>query len=241
MLDSFDPQFDSAHRRHPDPLPASGREEGISGKIVRPLAIALSLSIAISIAALLIVGQTIGLFFAGIVIATTLLPPLSLSSPRFADRLLMAAAVIDGVAVVWLVPVVLSGSSITTVQWLMCYLLLISWGIMLFGAAQLLSKLSNDPIPAAAVVVALAMAWLTCPIWLPAGAEKIVTFHPLFALNGVLKHLGMWTERPIAYRYLFALGQDVSYELPRSIWPCAGAHLLVGLSALGLGRIIGRK
>src|SRR5262249_47041720 len=155
------------------------------------------------------------------------------------DRLLVAAAVIDGVAVIWLAPVVSSGSPITIVQWLMCYALLLTWGIMLFGTTQFLSKLSIDPVPAAAVVVALAIVWLTCPIWLPAGAEKIVTFHPLFAINGVLKHLGMWTERPIAYRYLFALGQDVPYELPRSIWPCAGAHLVVGLSALGLGRVIG--
>ena len=87
--------------------------------------------------------------------------------------------------------------------------------------------------------------WLTCPIWLPAATsariDALLAVHPLFALNGVLKELGFWTHQPLAYRYLFTLGQDVPYSLPRSILPSAVLHLLIWLAALGLSRVVGKR
>jgi len=217
-------------------------------------------------------GPTLGLFFGGMVFACLLMPPLSLIGRALAHRLLIAAAVCDGIALVWIAT--LFNSPVTFVQLLLCYALLIGSCAALVGMTCAISRLASLPhlarrehtpgdprcehrglnevsddstadVVAAAIVVSLGLLWLTCPIWLPASTgtriDGLLAVHPLFAINGVLNDLGLWTQQPLAYRYLFTLGQDVPYTLPRSILPCAGVHLLLGLAALGLAGVRGRR
>lgn len=183
-----------------------------------------------SLGSYLAVGSTLGLFFAGVLFAALLVPPLVLAEERLIDRLLVAAAVNDGIALIWLIPVF--GGAITLFQGLLCYIVLVCWCFALTGLAAGFNRLGSH-IPAAAMTLALALGWLSSPIWLssPAAefvASKIVPIHPLFALNGAAPQLGLWSERPIAYRHLLNLGQDVAYELPRGVLAMAAVHLLAG-------------
>jgi hypothetical protein len=57
----------------------------------------------------------------------------------------------------------------------------------------------------------------------------LIRFHPLFAVNGVLKQLGDWPHWPIAYRDLTTLGQDIPYSLPTSILPACVVHGVAGI------------
>jgi hypothetical protein len=90
---------------------------------------------------------------------------------------------------------------------------------------------------AAAIVIVLALAWLAWPIWLSPALEGrqtlvnwLVPAHPLLAINGQLSQLGIWTERPLMYRWT-VLNQDVSYEMPGNpVW-CIAVHGLIGLMA----------
>lgn len=179
-------------------------------------------------------GATLGLFFGGMAFAALLVPPLCLAEARLADRLLVAGAVNDGIATVWLVAVFFS--PVTFLQWLGCYLLLICWCGALAGLACSLNRLLRSAIPAAAGAMAAAMLWLAAPVWLAhADVQWYLPAHPLLAINGVLKNLGIWSQHPIAYQYLLNLGQDVPYELP-GIWPAAMIHLAIGVAGLVLGR-----
>lgn len=197
-------------------------------------------------------GATLGLFFGGVLFAALLVPPLSLSEQKLRDRLAVAAGLCDGIAVVWLVAVMASGQ-ISLAQWLRCYVVLIAWCAALATVANLVASCGSgsghSTVVAAAITVTLALLWLTEPIWLGAVLShfedqswlaRSAIVHPLFALNGVLKNLGIWTEQPVAYRYLFTLGQDVPYKLPPSIVPAAAVHLLAAAAAL-LGWLWGEK
>jgi hypothetical protein len=209
------------------------------------------------------VGATLGLFFGGIIFAALLVPPLVLAEERLVDRLLIAAAVCDGIAIVWLITI----GTITLKQFLFCYILLAAWCAAMMGTATIISGilcgfhlagreytpgtprcnhrgLNGRAIVAAAIVTVIALMWITSPIWFAShlshsNSDFYISWfappHPLLAINGILANLGIWSERPIAYAYLLNLGQDVPYTLPRSVWPCAGFHLLIGT----LGAIIG--
>src|SRR5262245_562969 len=89
----------------PDP---PGRA-GIGRVTLRVMALAMLASVGMYAAA----GATLGLFFGGILLAALLVPPLGLIRSNTPDRLLVAAGVCDGIAVVWLVT--LFGSSVTLV------------------------------------------------------------------------------------------------------------------------------
>jgi hypothetical protein len=187
-----------------------------------------------------IVGPNVGLFFGGLVFAALLVPPLTLMGDRLAQRLLIAGCVCDGIAIVWLVAWL--GGHVTLIQCLLCYALLIAWCFALGGIVIALHRIGS--ISAAAITTVLALLWLASPIWLwphLAGATQwLVPIHPLFAMNSVLVNLGIWTERPIAYRYLLTLGQDVPYELPRTILPAAMVHLVVGAVGVLAWRLFGK-
>ena len=196
----------------------------------------LILSLAVQGAVYLAVGATLGLFFGGIVFATLLVPTLCLAEDKILDRLIISAAVCAGIAVAWLA----SGST-TLAQFLNCWAILIAWCFALIGASVFVLRIFKNPIVSSAIVVTIAMAWLSWPIWLgPHLPGKSVAFltaaHPLLSINGVLSNLGIWSERPLAYRYLINLGQDVPYNLPRNIFAMVVVHLLIGAVGISLGR-----
>lgn len=222
-------------------------EPGLSNRTVsdllRAAAAPFALALLAGIACYLAGGPTLGLFFGPILFASILAPPLVLAERDLIGRLFVAGAIIDGIAVVWLAAVIFSPT--TLLQWLTCYLVLIAWVAALWGVAAALDRLLRLALAAQAVTVILALAWLTWPVWLSPWligrdgasiAAWLTPAHPLLAINGVLAHLGIWSEQGIAY-HLTNLGQDVPYELPASMLPAVLLHLLVGITMIWLARL----
>ena len=208
-----------------DVNPAPGPKKYLTAGLAGGLALGFGIVLYIA------TGPTLGLFFGGIVVVTLLVPPLVLCERSMLRQGLIASAVNDAVAIVWLVAVLRSQASVW--QWLQCYLVLASYTFALWALARATRALRVPDVPAAALTIVLALAWLTWPIWLsrvltPLIADWLVPAHPLFAVNSVLKHLGNWSEHAIAYRYLMNLGQDVPYQLPAGILASVFAHVIVG-------------
>ena len=187
-------------------------------------------------------GATTGFFFAGVVVATLLTPPLVLAESTRLNRLLCGAAIIDGVALAWLLAV--TDPSITLLDWFRGVLVLTAFTLALCGLTALLRRWWLRGAAAAALVMTIAIAWLSWPVWLSprlAGRERLVglltTPHPLLALDTVFRAAGPpWSERYFMYNLLTVLNQDVAYELPRSVLPAALLHGTIGATALLLGR-----
>ncbi len=198
-------------------------------------------------------GPTAGFFFAGVVVATLLTPPLVLAEDTRLGQLLCAGSIVGGVAVVWLLAP--GEPSITLSHWLRADVVLVGYGFALWGVASLLRRLISmtpgnltfSATIAQAMTMAVALAWLAWPVWLSpwlAGRERLVGLlaapHPLLSLDAVLRASGPpWSERYFMYNFLTVLNQDVAYELPRGVAPAVLLHGVIGAIALLLGR--GRK
>jgi len=175
-------------------------------------------------------GNSLGLFFGGLFIVTFLAPAASL---RSAANYLV---VVSPVALIWLLP--LFQTPDTATQWLQSIIALFTYSLAIAGIALILARLKFPKVFAAAITIAIGLAWLTWPIWLSPilvknGADQtvanLVHIHPPFAINGILTNEPAWTERSIAY-HLTTLNQDIPIRLPESIWSCAAVHGLIGLA-----------
>jgi len=60
------------------------------------------------------------------------------------------------------------------------------------------------------------------------------------AINGLLRHLGLWSEQAGVVYHLTNLNQDIPHRLPDSPWPAIAAHLLLGAMCLLLGQLLAR-
>jgi hypothetical protein len=206
--------------------------------VLPPLLLA-ALVTAISYAA---TGPTTGLFFAGVVFATLIAPPLLAAEESLLAQLLCAAAIVDGIGVVWLVAV--ADPSISFWDWFRSYVVLASYICALWGLTTLLRRLRLRGLAASALVIVLSLSWLSWPIWMSpwiAGREALVGWltpaHPLLALDTVLRALGPpWSERFYMYNHLSVLNQDVVYDLPRGILPAVLLHSGIGAIGVLLGR-----
>jgi hypothetical protein len=168
--------------------------------------------------------------FGGVLIVTIALPPLVLAVKCRPHRLLVATVGVVAVIAVWLF------LPIDWPQWWACAVLLAAYAAALTGMAALLRRVGANAVVSAAVVVVVALAWLSWPVWLSpclAGHETLVDWlvfaHPLLALNGVLIDQGIWTERPLMYGWT-ALNQDVTYSMPSGVWSCVVLHCALGLA-----------
>ena len=185
-------------------------------------------------------GLTLGLFLGPLALSAVAVAPLALAEPSAWRRAFAWAALCDGVSATWLAAA--AWGPVTLRQWLLCTLVLTAFTALVAVMAAALNRLRLHPAPAAAVPTALALAWLTWPIWtapwlLDRGGKQLVQpmvdVHPLFAVNAVLRSpdplldFGVWAQFPLAYN-LTSIGDDIAYRLPRSILPCL---LLHGLSA----------
>jgi hypothetical protein len=197
--------------------------------------IAFLLAFALSSICFATCGASLALFLAGFFILTPLLPPVVLTQQTLKSRLLMAGCVVDGIGVVWLFAI--TSPQISFVQWLLCYLALIAYATLLSGMTLALLKLRLAPLAASATTVVCSLIWLTWPVWISPYlqgtrsnpiVDRIISIHPLFAVNGVLANLGEWSHWPIAYTQLTRLGQDISYTFPATVWPAALVHLIPG-------------
>ena len=65
----------------------------------------------------------------------------------------------------------------------------------------------------------------------PTLVHWLVQLNPPLAMNGILIHLGPWTQMPMAY-HLTDLGQNIAYSLPAYGIACIVAHLLIGYTLL---------
>ena len=182
--------------------------ESLSRSLV-PLALGAAASVACYAAA----GATLNLPLGGVLFAAILAPTLASDQTRL--NLITSVAFTLGVAAAWLA--LPSG-------WLGATLVLLSFTAAAVFATQSLIRLRIHSIAAAAIVVTIALAWLTWPVWASGfiAGKTIgwpVALHPLFAINAACRDLGMWTEQRVAYR-LTNLGQDATYQLPTGALPC---------------------
>lgn len=186
-------------------------------------------------------GATTGTFFAGVVVATLLVPTLAAAEESLTRRLLCAASIVDGIAIVWLLTLI--DPLITLGALLRSYILLAAYALGLTGLGSLLRRLRLSRVFAAALVTTVALAWLAWPVWMSPwipGRQRLVGAlaapHPLIALDAVFRGAGPpWSERYYMYNHLTVLNQDVPYDLPRGILPSVLFHGGLGALALLLG------
>lgn len=196
--------------------------------------IAFALPCGLSAISFLLCGPSLALIFAGFFILTPILPAMLLTQSRRIDQLLIGAISTIGIFVIWMF-------GFTFSQFLQCAIVLITYAILLAGFALVLVRIRFNPLFSNALVTIAALAWLTWPIWLVPNlpdshvnsvANFLIRFHPLFAINGVLKNFGDWSHWPIAYRNLTTLGQNIPYSLPTSIIPTCAVHGTVGIALI---------
>lgn len=198
----------------------------------------LLLSLVGGVACLVALGATTGLFFGAVAVVALATPPLVAAHEDRLRQMVVASSVVDGVSV----PLLLAAADeyVTLLDWVRAYVLLAAVAAAAWGVTALLVRARLAPAPASALAVALALAWLAWPVWLSprlagrdAAVAWLVAAHPLFGLDGALRHLGPpWTERHFMYTALTALNQDVFYSLPRGVGRAALAHAALGLACL---------
>jgi hypothetical protein len=105
------------------------------------------------------------------------------------------------------------------------------------GITLLLVRLRANPSTAAWTVTVLLLAWLSWPVWMSpwisdhqSWLPALTMPHPLLSLDAALMRDGIkqWIEPPgLMYGppALTALGSDVFYAPPPSVWPAVGLHL----------------
>ena len=200
--------------------------------ILQAAALPFALALVIAMLCYSAAGHSLGFYLGPVVGASLVVPPLVAGARGRLGAVIVAGSVIDGIGVVWLVRAL--GADATLSQWLACYVVLAAFACALAGLTWVLRRTIGG-LAASAVTIVLALAWLLWPIWTSPwitadGAAWLSPAHPLLAANHAVLDLGVWTQQSLVYRYT-ALGQDVPYALPESIWPCV---LLQGLIALGL-------
>lgn len=182
-------------------------------------------------------GLTLGFFLGAVFLAALIAPALAAGQERLLDRALAVGGVADAIALATLVA--LFAGRLSFIQWLEAYVLVVACVAALGAATHLLATLRLDRWLAAGVVMFAAMLWLLWPVWLaPVLTERLADWltpcHPLFALNGLLRHLGLWSEQAGVAYHLTNLNQDIPHRLPDSPWPAIAAHLLLAAMALVL-------
>lgn len=128
---------------------------------------------------------------------------------------------------------------------LLLILLLIS-AAFLVSSRRLLMRCGLPEVVARALVVIGGLIYLGWPMYLARAwtngrvsglLDGLTSYHPLLVMNGLYPELGDWTHRPIAYRYLVNLGQDVPFALPASAWPLIWMMMtaVVGMTIIAIG------
>lgn len=186
-------------------------------------------------------GLTLGYFLGAIALIALIAPALVAGQAGLMDRALAAAGVADGVGVALLVAVFTPALGLW--QWVQVYLLAVVWAAMLGALVHLLIHLRVQRWGAAALVLLVGMLWLLWPVWLApvltqAWADRLTPCHPLMAINGLLDHLGLWSEQAGVAYHLTNLNQDIPHRLPESPWPAIAAHAIVASMLVLLSRLL---
>jgi len=191
-------------------------------------------------------GSQLGLYFGGIITATLIAPPLVLAETDWRDRGIALAAIILGIAIVWLVPVL--SRNVTFTAWFSSTLVLASYSLALASLAAVLHRIGVGAAAASAMAIVAGIAWLSWPFWLcpwlTSGnradvVEWLMKPHPLLSINGALRETypACWLrdKHKIAYTLANVLN-DIPYELPRGVLRAVLIHLGIGaiLTSLAL-------
>jgi hypothetical protein len=166
-------------------------------------------------------GNALNLIFGSVLLAVFIVIPPSASAGQMPGALLIGLSAVLGIALGWLAPVF--AGVISARQWYQCGLVMGTLLVPISAVAYLVAILTRSRPAGIAIVTVTTLAWLSFPIWLavPLTGSQLnwsTRLHPLFAINHVLNSLGIWTEQQRAYS-LTTFGQDVQYQMPRSIWP----------------------
>jgi hypothetical protein len=195
------------------------------------------LSLIFSIWFAIVIGRNLGIFFGGLILVSILAPLIVVAEQALSRRVWMVAGIVAAIAIVWLSCV--SNDTITLWEWSGATLVLLVYAFAIAAMATVLMRTHIPP----AVVVVVALAWLSWPIWLaPAlrgrdSSERIagylVSANPTFAIQGALSQSFNvpWAQHRIAYR-LTNIGDDIPYQMPKSILPCAILHGLIAAIAM---------
>jgi hypothetical protein len=194
-----------------------------------------ALAAAATFVCLLAAGATFGLFIGGFFVMAFLAPIL------IARDLSSVGAATAGIGVIWLIGAIRAGDPIG--QWVLLVILLLAVGFLLSAIGRFLVRFGIQQTMAGSIVILIALAWFTWPIWLRPTQGRLldtmVNLHPPLVANGILTHESPWTEKSIAYQ-LTTLDQDVPIRLPTSIGPCAENCVVTGLALWWVSRPRGR-
>jgi hypothetical protein len=176
---------------------------------VRTISAAFVLALIGAIISYLAARATFGLLIGSTAFTCLIAPTLAQRS----SRVWIAFAVTVANLVVWVF-------AIPIVDAVECAIVLLTFTLALVA------------VRSASLAILIGMIWLSFPVLVRSDAGAwLVTYHPMFAMNGACNTLGIWVEQQILYG-LTTLGQDVFYELPSSIWPCVIAHGVIALTLL---------
>ena len=189
-----------------------------------------TLGLVAAVLCYLAAGLSLGLFLGPVAAASLIVPPMVAAARDRVSAIIVAGSVGDAIGIVWLFAVL--SPDVSIVQWLACYAILIAYVFGLAGLVWLLRGVIGS-LASVSIVTITAVAWLAWPVWTSPWltapvAAWLSPAHPLLAINHVLLDLGVWTQQPWMYRHT-ALGQDVAYTLPTTIWPTLIIHAVMAL------------
>jgi hypothetical protein len=184
-----------------------------------------------SLAGILYAGPELGGVFA-VICAVALLMPIFAATKEF--TVVPILGVYAGAANASLLFLVRGTLDVS--QGLPLLILLGAFTFALAGVTRVLIAARVSPTLAGGVVITLALAWLSWPVWVSpwvtdAHANLVAPFHPLMAINGAVPQHGLWQQSRLMYQ-LTSLGQDVSVGPPDSVMPSAVFHGLVAAGGL---------
>jgi hypothetical protein len=190
-----------------------------------------------------VAGNTLGVFVGGIVGLTLIVPGAVAGEKNWWGRAWAVEGAVMGVGIIW--SILAMRGVLSASEYLACVVVLAAHGIALAGLAVMLKAVKLPGACASAIVIALALGWLSWPIWMAphqhgeehsASVGWLMRTHPVFAINQALTRPmpGIWQEQKIMYQ-LVSIGQHVSANMPETIWWCVGGLVVVGAAGGGLG------
>jgi hypothetical protein len=168
-------------------------------------------------------------------IIALLVPVFAAGVGRWQPRMICVVAVLAGIALAGTGLLFRAGA--TPLELMGVLLVLTSFALALLGMLEFLHSLGFNTHLASATTIAVALIWLTWPIWLSTelsewGAHNLANWlvhvHPPLVINGILTFTSPWTEDAIAYQ-LTVLNQDLPIKLASSPLRCIATNLILAL------------
>ena len=206
--------------------------------IVLELLLPAAVGLTLAMIALVRIDEPLGRAL-GMVVAVVVLLPLAMSARRFGPHRLSIVSYTAAALPVFVATLCACGFASMAI--------LFAVALSLIAGPALLPRLRVRIDLAIGLTIASALVAFTWPIWMSGilarvelgpWLQRMVDVSPAFALNAAIAPYDPLTHRPLMYR-LTNLGQDVSYTLPSSLWPCVLLHAGMGIVGL-VGGFVGR-